>query len=215
MFRKVLIPVVAAGSLLASASQVYALQEGDFAIKAGASYIKPDDLKIKMKTSHEHYKATTDEEWAMDISALMMATDDFGIEVGTYWPTKFKSKLKSPHTGKVDYKMMPITATAQFYMMDKNEPIRPYIGAGAALTRFSSEKFKEGTTNTKLKIDDNWGWTFQAGAVFDMDDQLFIDASARYVAMELKGKIKGTNGGKFKKSDLDPWIFSINGGIRF
>ena len=218
MFRKVLIPVVAAGSLLASASQVYALQEGDFAIKAGASYIKPDDLKIKMKASHDHYKATTDEEWTMDISALMMMTDDLGIEVGTFWPAKFTSKLKSPHSGKVDYEMMPIMATAQFYLMDRNEPVRPYAGLGVAFTRFSSEKIK-GANNSKLSIDDNWGWTFQVGAVFDIDDQIFVDASARYIAMELEGKAPGlpnTGGtGKFKKSDLDPWVFSVNGGIRF
>lgn len=219
MFRKVLIPVVAAGSLLASASQVYALQEGDFAIKAGASYIKPDDLKVKMKTGdREHYKATTDEEWTMDISVLMMMTDDLGIEVGTFWPAKFTSKVKN-QSYKVEYEMMPITATAQFYLMDRNEPVRPYAGLGVAFTRFSSEKVKGTTGSNKLSVDDNWGWTFQVGAVFDIDDQIFIDASARYIAMELEGKAPGLpnqNGtGKFKKSDLDPWVFSVNGGIRF
>lgn len=91
--RKFLVSVVAAGSLFASAFQVYALQGGDVALKAGGSHIKYDP---GLNGSYYHH-VTTDGEWTANIGAVAMVTDNVGIEVGMSWPAVFTTK------GMVDF----------------------------------------------------------------------------------------------------------------
>lgn len=198
MLRKFLVSIIAAGSLFASAFQVYALQEGDVALKAGGS-------RIKLKLDHDDdlHHVTTDEEWTANIGTLVMVTDNAGVEVGIFWPATFTTTGKAG-TGSfsVEHDTTLLTVTAQFYFMDKDQPMRPYVGVGGAYLGYGDFNVREEPQNRHIMKtkDHDWAWNYQAGGIFDVSDRVFIDASARYIK---------------KNSDVDAHVFSVGGGIRF
>lgn len=104
--------------------------------------------------------------------------------------------------------MTLLTITPQFYFMDKDQPIRPYAGLGGAYLHYRNIKLDiydffsapPTTLRTKTSSDHDWAWNVQAGCIFDVNDQVFVDTSARYVR---------------KNSDINAYTLSVNAGIRF
>ena len=201
MLRKFLVSIIAAGFLFASAFQVYALQKGDVDFKAGGS-------RIKLEPDHneEFHHVTSDEDWTTNISTVVMVADNAGVEVGISWPTTFTTtgKVRGPGTGSLNVEddTVLLTVTAQLYFMNKDQPMRPYVGVGGAYLAYSDFNVREeppGYHIMKTK-DHDWAWNYQAGGIFDVSDRVFIDASARYIK---------------KNPDVDARVFSVGGGIRF
>ena len=228
--KKFVAPLLTAGGAMClSASALAGLQEGDMAGKIGGVYIVPDDSSIKWVKDGASEKAKLKKDsnpFSLSLDLLVMATDEIGINFGTVWPAKVKQKSTDSDgdKGKYEYKMWPWHATLQYYFMTPQDEFRPYVGAGLHYTNL--DKFKVDSTKLeKVDLDNEFGFLFQVGGVYDIDDSIFVDFSARYMFLEPDGKTKV----RFKKEDgsketirvkvkdykINPWLFNVSVGFKF
>ena len=224
--KKFLVSLVAAGSSVTLSVPAFAgLKEGDMAFKVGGAYIVPDESSLKLETRKEvKFKKDTNPVTA-GVDFLFMATDEIGINLGTSFPAKVKQKVSfNGYKGSYEYKIWPWHATAQYFFLTPQDEFRPYIGAGFHYTDFKDSKI-DGHDLKKVDFDKEYGFLFQVGGVFNFDDDMFIDASARYFYLEPDGhahtKVQTSpqeveiKSYKIKSYKINPWMFNISFGMKF
>ncbi len=222
-YRRNLLPLFAAGCI--SMNAMADLQEGDFAGKVGGAYIMQSESSLKFDDAPRGLKVDTKSDenaFAVNIDALYMVTDNIAVNLGTFWPSELKSKVKGSGD-KFKYKIWPSYLTAQFYLNDPGEEFRPYIGAGAHYTKVSDVQSDNGTFG-KSDLDGSFGFLGQVGGIYNINETMFIDLSARYMMMSADGKVdykgvddqdKAISGeAKVKDFKIDPWVFNLSFGMK-
>ncbi len=215
--------LLVAGSAFAFSAPTQAgLQEGDMMGKIGIQYIIPEETSVKLGNSPKAKLKKDDDPIAFSVDFLLMASDELGVNLGGTFPAKIKQKVEYPGgNGSYEYKMIPLHATLQYYFLTPQDDFRPYIGAGLHYTDLKDFKIDHHKVE-KLELDKTYGFLFQFGGVFDISDNLFIDASARYMFLEPDGKArikleKGDHTAKPKVKDykINPWLLNASIGIKF
>ncbi|MRI33444.1 hypothetical protein EOPP23_10650 [Endozoicomonas sp. OPT23] len=230
-YRRNLLPLIAAGCV--SINAFADLKEGDFAGKIGGAYIMPSDASVKVEGVPDqdgkiqgHKLDTKRDESAIsvNIEALYMVTDNIAVNIGTFWPSEIKSKLGGSDSAKFKYKVWPSYIAAQFYLNDPGEEFRPYVGAGVHYTKVSDVQTDNGAFG-KSDMDGSFGLLGQVGGIYNINETMFVDFSARYMMMEAEGKLdyqftgtgnkKYSGKGKVKDFKIDPWVFNVSFGVKF
>ena len=224
--RKFVKPLLAAGGVLCLSTTALAMHhEGEMAVKVGGVYIVPDDSSVEWTgPDGESAKAKLKEDtnpFSASIDLLVMATDEIGVNFGTIWPAKVKQKTTADDgtRGEYEYRMWPWHVTAQYYFMTPQDMFRPYVGAGLHYTNL--DKFKiDHQSIDKVELDNEYGFLLQVGGIYNIDDSMFVDFSARYFYLEPDGKTKvriddETVRGKVKDYKINPWMFNISFGFKF
>ncbi|NVK37959.1 MAG: hypothetical protein HWE18_08550 [Gammaproteobacteria bacterium] len=70
--------------------------------------------------------------------------------------------------------------SAQYYPIDKNIKLQPYVGAGLNITEFFDEETgagAEGLGYDELTLDNPVGLAVQAGMDYAFDEKMFVNAS--------------------------------------
>ena len=223
--KKAIVPLLTSVGMLSSLPAVADLQEGDVAVKLGGVFVRPNapSPNVEFDGRKETFKLKKDKDpVTLGLDVLMMADDNIGVNVGTIFPAKVKQKVETAErSGTLEYKLLPLHATLQYYFMTPQDDFRPYIGAGAHYTfiqdlKIGHEKVK------KLTLDHEFGFVMQFGGVVSLDQNMFIDMSARYLYLEPgDGKTVyrkpggGHDKGKIKKLDINPWLFNVSFGMKF
>ena len=221
-----MVPLLAAGGAMGlSTGALAGLSEGDMAVKIGGAYIVPDESSIEWRGNGTISKSKLKKDtnpFTAGIDLLVMATDDIGINFGTSWPAKIKQKGTDSNGDRFnyEYELWPWHATLQYYFMKSQDEFRPYVGAGLHYSNL--DKFKLGSQKVdKIDFDNEYGFLLQFGGIFNIDDNMFVDASARYFYLEPDGKAKikfksgdPTFKGKVKDYKINPWMFNISFGLK-
>lgn len=124
-------------------------------------------------------------------------------------------------------KHLPPTVTANYFFADPAAKFQPYAGIGINYTIFFDEEFNDGTvgvikdaagaTISDLDLDASFGLSAQLGADYQLSDNMFINASIRYIDIETEAdfKVNGADLGKIETVDIDPWVYTISVGYKF
>ena len=202
-----IVNTLVAGALALGATQVLALEQGDWIVRVGAAHVNPD-------ASSDPIAGTTldvDSNTQLGLTLGYMFTDNIGL--GLLAATPFKHDIKLVGVGKAaETKHLPPTLTLQYHFAPRSN-VRPYLGAGLNYTNFFSEK-TVGLGDTKLKLDDSWGLAAEAGVDIDINDRWFVSGQLWYLDIDTKAKLTGDVAASPKVS-IDPWVVMIGIGTTF
>lgn len=137
-------------------------------------------------------------------------TPNFAAELVTTYPQKHR--LYSDGTKIATLKHFPPTLLGQYHFTGL-PGVRPYVGAGVNLTRFSSVKWDASVQPLDPSIQrTSIGLTAQIGADVPLRAGWLINFDAKYVKLDTKVRLGGSNIGTF---NVDPYLLSVGIGKRF
>ena len=121
-----------------------------------------------------------------------------------------------------DIKHLPPTVLLQYYPMNPDSAVQPYVGAGINYTTF----FEEDLTSARkaqgfsdLELDDSWGLALEAGVDYMLTDKLLVNASVWYMDIETDATVKGPTALSISKTkvnvDVAPWVYMVGLGYKF
>jgi outer membrane protein len=186
----------------AVANTAMAMDQGDWLIRAGASYIDPK--------SNNHDVVSVDSATSFTFNVSYFMTEAWAVELLAAWPFKHDLELKDG-TEIGDTKHLPPTLSIQYHWAP-NSVFQPYVGVGLNFTTFFSEDLYGPLEGVDLDLGNSWGLAGEIGADIKLSDQWFLNLSVRYMDIETKAKLNGESIGKV---DISPWIYGGNVGFRF
>jgi outer membrane protein len=186
----------------AVANTAMAMDQGDWLIRAGASYIDPK--------SNNHEIVSVDSATSFTFNVSYFMTEAWAVELLAAWPFKHDLELKDG-TKIGDTKHLPPTLSIQYHWAP-NSVFQPYVGVGLNFTTFFSEDLYGPLEGVDLDLGNSWGLAGEIGADIKLSDQWFLNLSVRYMDIETKAKLDGESIGKV---DISPGIYGGNVGFRF
>lgn len=186
----------------AAANTAMAMDQGDWLIRAGASYIDPK--------SNNHDIVSVDSATSFTFNISYFMTDAWAVELLAAWPYKHDIELLDG-TKVADTKHLPPTLSIQYHWAP-DSVFQPYVGVGLNYTNFFSEDTYGALEGVDLNLGNSWGLAGEIGADIKLNDSWFLNLSIRYMDIETKAKLDGVSIGKV---DISPWIYGGNVGFRF
>lgn len=154
-----------------------------------------------------------------EIDFTYYITDYFAAELIAA-TTRHSVKDKGSAIGNVDLGhvwLLPPTLTAQFHPLGRSR-FDPYVGAGINYTIFYGQGGVEnvGGQKTKVNYDNDFGYAFQAGFNYQIDDSWFLnlDVKKLYVTTSAHVMVDGAEATR-ARVHLDPWLIGAGIGYRF
>ena len=185
------------------ASPAYALNQGDWLFRIGASNVSPK--------SNNSSIVNVDSATQLSFTIGYMLTPHWGVEALAALPFKHDIRLNSDGSKVATTKELPPTFTVQYYFQPSSS-IRPYLGAGVNYTKFFNIKTTGILTGSSLKLGDSWGLAAQAGVDIDLNKKWFLNANVRYIDITTRAKSSAV--GNFDVH-IDPWVYSLGIGTTF
>jgi outer membrane protein len=218
------VPVLA---LALAAPFAQAHDAGDFIIRAGAATTAPNEDSGNLKLDGARVsgtKATLDSDTQLGLAFAYMFADHWGVELLLATPFQHSVGVKGAGLdGKLaDVKQLPPTLSLQYYPLDKDSRVQPYVGVGLNYTRFydadlTGERKQQGFSN--LKMQDSVGLAGQVGVDYMLTDHLMLNAAVWYVDIDTKATMDGPTalGAQQTKVNVsvDPWVYMVGVGYKF
>jgi len=111
--------------------------------------------------------------------------------------------------------LLPPTLLLQ-YNFDGNT-FKPYVGAGINYTIFYS--VDQGNTITDVSYDNTFGFAFQFGVDYDLNDKWFLNFDAKYLLLNTDVTVDASNLAAGlsipAEVDINPFIIGVGLGLRF
>ena len=216
---------IAAAALLV-APAVFAVEKGDWLVRAGAVWVNPDDDDARV-TPLGLKGVEVDDAWSVGYTISYMFTDNFALSLLGAIPgalnhdieanNQLKGVLNSSDVGDTD--VFPPTLTAQWHFLPKKR-FRPYVGVGVNYTVFSNEdassRLESVAGKTSIDIDDSVGFAGEIGLDVDITDRFFVNASLWYIDLDADAELRTANLGRQSVDvDIDPFVLLLALGFRF
>ena len=113
--------------------------------------------------------------------------------------------------------LLPPTLTAQVHPLGRSR-FDPYLGAGINYTMFYGSGGTQdiGGQNAKVEYDNRFGYAFQAGVNYQIDDSWFLnlDVKKLYLSTSAHVMVGGVETTR-ASVDIDPWLVAVGVGYRF
>ncbi len=227
MFQRVATTVVA---IALSTATVNAHETGDILIRAGIATVKPTgvssaDIIVPGIPSSEITKISRSTRPV--ISFTYMFTDNLGVEGLLGLPFEHDIGISGGANLAGIYnlgstKSLPETITLQYYPMNIDSDIQPYIGIGVNYTIFfdskiSSQLNESPVGESKLDVDNSFALAGQVGIDYNIDENLFLNMALWYIDLETNAKLKTTNAGgiDINSVKVNPFAMMLAIGYRF
>jgi outer membrane protein len=114
--------------------------------------------------------------------------------------------------------LLPPTLTAQVHPLGRSR-FDPYLGAGVNYTIFYGSGGTQdiGGQKAKVNYDNRFGYAFQAGVNYQIDDSWFLnlDVKKLYLSTSAHVVVEGTGEATRASVDIDPWLVAVGIGYRF
>lgn len=221
MKKIVIIPALAA-ALLMLAPAAWAHDAGDWYVRLGYTNTDPDDPNGDIDLSAvdpalSNQDIEVDDDWSVTFTGSYQWKDNWAIELLAALP--FEHDIEVEGVGRVGKtKHLPPTLSLQYHFLPKAK-FQPYVGAGLNFTLFFDDE-ESGVLETlggSLSIEDNsFGPAGQIGFDWMINNNWFINADLRYIAIDTEAEVTIPGVGTIKEDvDIDPWIYGINVGYKF
>ncbi|MFP9113326.1 OmpW/AlkL family protein [Flavobacterium sp. RHBU_3] len=112
--------------------------------------------------------------------------------------------------------LLPPTLTLQYHF-NAGQAFKPYVGAGVNYTIFYNAE--AGTTVKDVKYDNAFGYAFQLGFDYNINDRFFINVDAKKIFLKTDVTVDASNlatGLNIPASvDINPLLLGVGMGYRF
>ena len=218
------IPTLLALAALTFCGSALAQKAGSFSASIGATHIAPSvDSGNLSAPSLPNTKVDVNSNSQITGAVNYMATDNIAVHlpVGFGFKHEVSGDGAIKGVGKlVETRALPITLIGQYRFMEASATFRPYLGAGLSYVRFYKETGTAtltGITNpggpaTGAKFESKLAPTLQLGAIYNINDQWYLDAS--YAKTFLKTRATLTTGQTIDVT-LNPSAYSLQVGYKF
>ncbi len=156
-----------------------------------------------------------DDAWSLGITFSYMFTDNIGLGVLGAYPFEhdIEGKGAISDLGKVgSTKHLPPTVTLQYYFNNSTQ-FTPFVGAGVNYTHFFDEDTKGALSAANLDIDDSWGYAFEGGVDYSINDHWMVSGQIYYINIEPDANV-GAIPGNFDV-EINPWVYFLSAGYKF
>ncbi len=219
---RILLAMSVSAAILFAAPLALAHDAGDFYVRVGASNVDPDDPNGDIDLSVVDpalgvADINVDDAWSLTFTGSYQYTENWAVELLAAYP--FEHDISVDGLGKVgSTKHLPPTLAVQYHFLPKSA-FQPYVGVGVNYTLFFDDG-AEGTLKDlggDLEIKDNsWGFAAQVGLDYMFNDNWFINADVRYIAIDTEAEVTIPNVGTIKEDvDIDPWVYGVSIGYKF
>lgn len=194
---------------LAAALASTAVSAEGFAVRAGAANVNPKSDNGRVAGA----AASIDS----DTRAVFGASYFFenGVELTFDMPvSKFEHTVTLAGLGQVvTLKHQPISLGANWHFLGGDEGgFSPYAGLGYNWTSLSDVRGINALAGAPVDVDDSNGLTAAFGADFLASDRWFIRGEARWIDFDSEATLAGAGIGT---ANVDPWVYSLQAGLRF
>jgi len=220
MIKKLNAPVLLISSAMLLSAPAMAYEAGDILLRVGTASVNPEKKSDDLDQI-AGAQVSANDNTQLGISATYMITDNIGVEILGASPfthdIKGKGGLAGADIGEV--KHLPPTISAQYYFLDKTSAIQPYVGGGLNITVFFDEKTGsdvEALGYDELSLDESYGLAVQAGIDYNINENMFVNASAMYAQIGTTATLSGPTAADLTVDyDLDPMVYRVNFGYKF
>ena len=203
---------------LAAATPAYA-EQGDVLVRARAIIVAPTEDSGGIEPAFPDEEVSVSNSITPEVDLTYFVTDNIGLELiaaTSKHDVKGKGGLE-PIGELVDTWVLPPTLTLQYHFAPKAR-VRPYVGVGLNYTHFYSEDASDDLEaaigETKVKLDDSFGYALQAGVDVDIGKNLFVNADIKYVDIDTKAKLTTGDLVNRVKVSIDPIVLGIGIGMK-
>ena len=227
--------ILAIGVMAATSVQAY--QAGDIIFRTGAVTVDPNEsssnvsLNVDPTLAQQGWKVGVDSDTQLGLSGTWMMTDHFALSLLAATPFQHDlygagSLPRAADLGST--KHLPPTLTLQYYPLQNDSMIQPYVGVGVNYTIFFEEKTSEtlnGAINghlgsnavdsTDMELDDSFGLAAEIGVDIRLNDEFGINAGIWYADIDTTAKIDAfdVNGAKLGTAkvdvEIDPMVYMV------
>ncbi|USD20960.1 OmpW/AlkL family protein [Microbulbifer variabilis] len=212
---------------------VLAYEEGSFILRGGMATVAPDTSSSALYVGGAKQDGTgvdVDDGSALGLTGVYMFRDHWGLELVAATP--FTHEIQAEGLGETfelgETKHLPPTLLVQWYPMDTQSAIQPYIGLGVNYTAFFDEEISStanavfetlgATDDAKLSLDNSFGLAAEAGIdfAFGADQRWLFNMSVFWMDIDTDATVKVPGVGNVTaKVDIDPLVYMAGLGYRF
>jgi len=194
--------------ILAFVPQVDAKEEGDLLVRLRSVAFLPD---VDGTTDTLGGSAGVSDAASPELDFTYFFTDNIAAELilSTF---SHNVKVSGSTAGDLDLGdvwLLPPVLTLQYHFMPK-EAFSPYLGAGINYT--ITYNADPGTSISSIDYSDEFGYAFQAGFDYAIDDTWSVNFDVKKVFVETDITTNATNA---PNTELDPLAISIGVGYKF
>lgn len=197
------------------------IKAGDVLLRLRAIAVVPNEKSSGINPTFPGEHVGVNSSFMPEIDATYMATDAIGFELIAS-TTKHDASGKTGTTGSIGKLastwVLPPTLTAQYHF-NAHGTVRPYVGAGVNYTIFWNEKASKGLESalgdTRVKMNDSFGWAAQAGIDIDITPRVFANLDVKYIDIDTTAHLHTTAiGTQSVRVHIDPLVVGVGLGIR-
>ncbi len=203
--KKTAVSTLIGAVVLAASSAASAYEAGDIIVRAGIASVQPNET-MEAGSTLDTLNGGLGNNEQLGITASYMLTDKLGLELLAATP--FKHDITSNGAKIGETKHLPPTLSLQYFPMDNQSAVQPYVGVGVNYTTFFSEE----STLGNLKLDDSWGLAAQAGVDYAVSDNMVLNAAVWYIDIDSDASLNGADIGTVA---LDPWVYMVGVGYKY
>jgi outer membrane protein len=216
--------LVASAIVLSCGISAFAQKTGSLSVSVGVTKIAPDVTSGNL--SAPSFIGTT-----VDVSSNTQLTGAVNYALSDnivmHLPLGFGFKHKVIGTGAIagvgvigTTKALPVTLLAQYRFSDANAVLRPYAGAGLSYVKFyktTGTAVLTAITNpggpaTTLSFESKFAPTIQLGAVYNINEKWYLDASYTKTFLKTRGTLST---GQTLDAKLNPDGYTFQVGYKF
>jgi outer membrane protein len=178
---------------LAAAAPAHA-EQGDVLVRARAVVVAPTEDSSGIEPTFPNDEVSVSNSFTPELDFTYFVTDNLGLELilaTSKHDINGKNGL-APIGELADTWVLPPTLTLQYHFIPKGK-VRPYVGVGLNYTHFYSEDASDGLESaigdTKVNLDDSFGYALQAGVDFDIGKNLFLNLDVKYIDIDTEAKL--------------------------
>lgn len=234
--KKTILSTAIVSVLALSSVNAFAFEAGDMIVRGGLTTVAPDASSTNILVGGADFVlpevgtvggVDVDNNTQIGLTFAYFLTDNWNIEVLAATPFSHDIEILGG-TKLGSTKHLPPTVTANYYFAGSGAKFQPYVGVGVNYTVFFDEDFEDsaveliqgladGATVSDLSLDGSFGLAAQVGADYQISDNMFLNASVRYINIETEAsfQVNGADLGAIDTVEINPWVYSIQLGYKF
>lgn len=230
--------------LAVAVAPAFAYEAGDLIVRGGVAYVAPSTDAGDINSPFSALNGISDPveveaSSGVTLTGTYMFHKNFGVEIVGALPFQHDinadGTVESLGLNKVgETKHLPPTLLVQFYPIESNTFVQPYVGVGVNYTMFfendTNDTFAAGVADvldapvvdTTLDLDDSTGLAVEVGADWMLDKNLSINTSIWYLDIETTATIDARLADGTKVSDaakfdvaIDPLVYAVGFAYKF